>query len=110
MELATYDLLPTDDLFPIVFNIKNLKPINERFEYLDFISNNFLMNMGSMFVVWLFMCLQIIFHLVGTYTPLLKEKACCKKLTKWVSGGIFWGSFIEFLMQAYLEIGFAVAI
>jgi hypothetical protein len=56
-ELATYDLLPTDDLFPIVFGLKNLKPINERFEYMDFISTNFLMNLGSMFVVWCFMLL-----------------------------------------------------
>jgi hypothetical protein len=96
-ELATYDLLPTDDLFPIIFGFKDLKPINDRFEYMDFISTNFLMNMGSLFIVWCFMMIQAVIYVVGTYSPCLKNRPCCIKVTTFFTSGLFWSTLIEFL-------------
>jgi len=109
IELATYDLLPTDEFFPVMFNLKDLKPINERFNYLDFISSNFLMNMGSLFLVWLIMLLQTVLYLL-TSIKCWKENKCVTRVRNFSSGGLFWTGFIEFLMQAYLEIAFAVII
>merc|ERR1711957_516513 len=49
IDIATYDVLPTDDLFPPVFNLNTTEmvPLNERYNEFRFETKNLLLNMGS---------------------------------------------------------------
>ena len=39
-----------------------------------------------------------------------KEMNICVKFKDWVTKGLFWNSIIDFFIQAYIEVIFAIAI
>lgn len=48
--LVTFDLLPTDDWFPIIFAFPDNKTLNASFEDFDF-KQFFIMNLGNLFIM-----------------------------------------------------------
>ena len=51
IDVATFDILPTDDYFPIIFDLPETGAINESFESVDYGSTILLINLGTLFVV-----------------------------------------------------------
>lgn len=72
MQIASFDILPTDSFYDEFFDIAETEAINQNFDNLGFNSMFFLYNMGSLSIAWFVIPVLII---VGA---LLK---CCKPLS-----------------------------
>ena len=81
INIATFDILPTDDWYPVIFDFEldNEAPINERWEALGFETTNLIMNLGSIYVVFLYLIFS--FFMLGVTS--LK----CSKGKKWEQQG-----------------------
>jgi hypothetical protein len=51
-QAATFDVLYTDDWFPLVFGFGDLEPYNNQFEDNNLETMNLIMNLGSLFIVF----------------------------------------------------------
>jgi len=74
IEVVTFSLLPTDDWFPIWFNIPETKaigclddelPCDERFKEFDYSSTNFVINLGSLFLAGNLILFQFLLYYCG---------------------------------------------
>jgi hypothetical protein len=75
-DIVTFDLLPTDDYYPIIFSFPENKALNPRFADFDF-KQFFIMNMGSLFIVIIITLLQfIIYYLARCFNSFSR----CKKI------------------------------
>jgi len=72
MEIATFDLLPTDEIYPIIFNLdlEQEEPLNDQWASVGFDTGNFIMNMGSIFLAFLYLFLS--FAILG-----MTSFTCC---------------------------------
>ena len=108
IDVATFDILPTDDWFPIIFNLPETGAIDESFEEVDFGSTLLLLNLGTLFIVGVSIVLSFIFYYIAKAT----ENMC--KLSKTIGNylfiGLFWNSLIDYCMSSYIELAFAVVI
>jgi hypothetical protein len=52
IEMATFDVWPTDDWFPLIFqfNKEEFAPLNEKYNDFKFETQNFIMIMGSLYL------------------------------------------------------------
>ena len=48
MKIAAFDIIPTDDLFEIIFEVEPPDPITENFGTVGFETTYFLFNLGSL--------------------------------------------------------------
>jgi len=109
IDIATYDVLPTDDLFPPVFNLNTTEmvPLNERYNEFRFETKNLLLNMGSLFCIFLFTIFQ--FMVLGiTSIKCIRDHRHVAKVRRAVTGDLVWSSVITFFFAAYSEILFSV--
>ena len=75
LEIATFDIVPTDDFYPQIFNLDtdNMEPLNKHYEAANFETQNLLLNMGSLLLVLLFIKLK--FFVIGiTKMNRIKDK------------------------------------
>jgi hypothetical protein len=82
IELATYDILPTDDIYPTVLNlpVEGLKPVNKNYDELKYETKNFLFNVGSLFLIFMFMLAQTIFYGFLRCFPCFVQNDCLRKV------------------------------
>jgi len=106
IQVATFDILPTDDYFPLMFNLPDTGAINERFAEVDYGSTLLIMNLGTLFVVAF--CMAINYMIYPCFRNC--EGKCCQKFSAWLLQGLFWYDLIDFCMQSYIELAFAVVI
>jgi len=66
------------------------------------------MNLGSLFLIFLWIVFQALVWILTSGPG--RNLTCCKTVKKKLTTGLFWGSVLEFMMQAYLEICFAVVL
>lgn len=66
LEIATYDVFPTDDWFPPVFGLDtdNMEPLSEPYNEANFETQNILLNMGSLLMVFFFILLKFLIILL----------------------------------------------
>ena len=50
MTIASFDIIPTDDLYASMFKLPESEPINQNFEIIGYESIYFVMNLGSLFI------------------------------------------------------------
>lgn len=104
--MATFDILPTDDYFPVIFDLPDTGAINERFADVDYGSTILIMNLGTLFVVAVSMAANYLLYF------------CCHKCTgrrcdkwnSWLLEGLFWTSLVDYCMESYIEVAYAVVI
>ena len=102
--VAIFDILPTDDMYPEVFTQlpEDVDPYSEKFDRLDFGSPFIVMNLGTLFIIFL---AYLLLYLVYPITVLLgKFNIFCSKRAKCIEKMIFWNHVIVFLQEAFLEI------
>ena len=103
--VATFDILPTDELFPLIFpNIPEIDAYSPKFDRLGYGSMFIIMNMGTMLIV--------LFYYLALYLVVLpcarlsakfgsrRGKRTEKKLRK----VLFWDHAIVFLQEGFMEI------
>ena len=102
--VATFDILPTDDMYSEVFTglPEDVDPYSEKFDRLDYGSPFTVMNMSTLFIIFL---AYIILYLIYPITLLLgRFNIFCNKRAKCIEKMIFWNHAIVFLQEAFLEI------
>jgi hypothetical protein len=73
MSIATFDLLPTDDIYPVIFDFEldAEEPLNDQWDACDFGTKNFIMNMGSLYLVFVYLIFCLLMLGLG-------KLRCCK--------------------------------
>jgi hypothetical protein len=110
-DIATFDMMPTDDYFPGMFNLreKEFKPVNARFLAFKFETQNFLMILGSLFVIFLWIISRFIIGACLSCKCCQKNK-CMRKLKNWLNEGLVWNDCIDYVFSAYAELLFALCL
>ena len=57
ISFVTFDLLPTDDWFPVWFDIRETEPLSKQFNDYDYGQTVFIMNLGTLWIAFLVICL-----------------------------------------------------
>jgi len=110
-QLAIYDILPSDELYPGFFSIPTelFPPINERFNQAGYETTNTLMLLGSIFILFLFILIKAIF-----YATQIIDRGCrnkyVTKVRNFMIDGLVWNAPLDFIITGYFPIAFAVMI
>jgi hypothetical protein len=103
LTIATFDVLKTDDWFPILFNFSKSSPLNERFGEI-FETTILIMNLGTLWLVGIYCMIMYLL-----YFALYKcEVPCIEKFRQKLATSLFWNGTIDFLNQGYIEFVFSV--
>jgi hypothetical protein len=111
IEMATYDVWPTDDWFPLIFHFRQDKfvPLNEKYNDFKFETQNFIMIMGSLYIQFAILIFKfLIFGLLSI--SCIRDYKYVAKVRIFLTDGLFWNEVFEFLFGAYTEILFALVI
>ena len=94
--VATFDILPTDDIFPSVFqDLPEDDAYSDKFERLNIGSKFLIMNMGTMLLIFLLYCL--LFLIYPCLFKLRKHLKCTKKAHYKLKKILFWSHPILFI-------------
>jgi hypothetical protein len=109
--VATFDIVPTDEFFPSLFHLNEMgfQPLNERYEDFNMETQNFIMILGSIFLIFLLILTRLLF-LGVTSLPLIRDVPSIISFRNKVTEGLAWNEVIEFLMGAYAEILFGICL
>jgi len=104
MEIATFDLIDTDDVYEEVFNMSiDEEPYTESFSDMGYETNNIILNMGTVFLV--------IFSNILAFAVILifriMQRCCCKARLKKYADKLYntlvWNGVIRLVLEGYLE-------
>ena len=101
--VATFDILPTDDMFPLVLaELPEEDAYTDKFDRLNYGSVFTVMNMGTLLIIFLYyVVLYSIYPCVRLGKNHLKW---CNKLEKKLNGMLFWNHAIVFIQEGFIEI------
>jgi hypothetical protein len=102
IQIITFDLLPTDDFYPLIFAFPEATNLNVPFADFDF-GRFFIMNMGSLFIVIIVTLLQFPIYYIA-------KAVGCKKVQNYYAESQFWTTPLDVIMGSYIEIVFACCI
>lgn len=108
IEICSFKVLPTDEINEILFFFPDVEPFNLNFQEMGITSIFALPNLGSTLYILAFYVVLIIFALVVKYIG--QYCKCCKKLHLSLYKAIFWGGFLRFWMEIYLDVGLCTAL
>jgi len=110
ISVATFDIVPTDDLFPAVFPSlpEDDEAFNDKFDRMDIGSRFMVMNMGTMLIVLSFYGFLFIIYPCCRYVK--KDAKCARKYEPQIRKMLFWTHIILFLQEGYLDLLLAGAI
>ena len=79
ISVATFEILPTDDIFPNIFSLPfDLdEPFNDKFDRMDIGSRFIVMNMGTMFMVLCFYLVLLVIY--PCFKFLRNDLRCARK-------------------------------
>jgi len=108
--MAVYDILPTDDFYPDLFdiNMEEFPPISQRYSDSGWETTSFIMLLGSMFLLFLWMFVKAFFWVLTAYRVFGRNRHLDKVLDFFVDG-LFWTTPLEFIIEGYFPIAFAVS-
>ena len=100
--LATFELIPTDDLFEEIFYFPELEPFSESFETCDLETNLFLSNIGFMLVIILLHVLFVILHASIHYFR--NSGKLINKVYNKLGPYLYWNGLLRLYMEMFFEI------
>eukprot|EP00352_Strombidinopsis_acuminata_P009666 CAMPEP_0176349552 /NCGR_PEP_ID=MMETSP0126-20121128/8747_1 /TAXON_ID=141414 ORGANISM="Strombidinopsis acuminatum, Strain SPMC142" /NCGR_SAMPLE_ID=MMETSP0126 /ASSEMBLY_ACC=CAM_ASM_000229 /LENGTH=212 /DNA_ID=CAMNT_0017698993 /DNA_START=215 /DNA_END=853 /DNA_ORIENTATION=- len=104
IEIATFDLVDTDDIYEDTFQMTvDEESYTESFGELGYETNNIILNMGTVFIIFLinlvaFMCMGLL--------RLIKRCCCEARFGRWhdkLHDAFIWNGVIRFVLEGYLE-------
>jgi len=110
INIATFDIIPKDDWYPIIFSLPAEKPKNEKFNMLGLGSYFFIMNMGTLFLALSIIYVQVLLLFIVKYCWKGEKRRCCRKFEGFLEEDLFWNTIIRFVYASYIEIVFAVSL
>jgi hypothetical protein len=117
VNIATFDIIPKDDWYPIWFSLPIDEPFTERFKDLGLGSKFFIMNFGTLFIALVILQIQTFCWLFVAMCnhgnkrwSLQSNKRCLQRAEEALGNDLFFNSFIRFIYASFIEIVFAVAL
>ena len=105
-EVVSYEVLPTDEIYPLYFDFPEHEMLNERFERMNYDSYYSIMGLGFLLIiiVWLLALYPIYFLLW------LCRLRCRwpENIMKWLWSTLFWKQWILFVDASFLELTLVV--
>ena len=109
IQVATFDILPTDDWFPIVLTeLPEEDPYSDKFDRLNYGSVFTIMNMGTMLIIFLYYALLYVIYPVMWFFARFSKRV--RKLSSKLEDMLFWNHGIVFIQEGFLEIMIAAYI
>jgi len=106
MMVASFNLLPTDQLFDKYVELTPTEPQSANFESLGYETRNLLKNLGLLFFLF---ALHLIMFLIFSILHRCRSKGPnYEALYKWVRKHAIGTVFIRFFMESYLEVAVSV--
>jgi len=103
LTIATFDVLPTDDINAYFFTFHDGEPIAKNFEDFGYEKRNFIQNLGSIYyffplvAIWLLLLVLLkLLALSGFSGP--------QKWYLWLKNKLFWNFLLRLLIESYLEL------
>ena len=111
IQVATFDFLPTDDIYPIFFTeLPEDSPFTDKFDRMNIGSRYLVMNMGTMFLIFTFYAVLYVlypfFFCCARNFKFKRCKACRKKTKPW----LFYNHTIVFVQEGFLDFLIGAAI
>ena len=98
MQIAAFDVVPTDDIFTAVFMTDAPDALNDNFETVGFETTQFMYNLGSLaFALASFPILA----LIALVLNLFKNNAAAIIRARKIEKGIYWNSTIRVILESY---------
>ena len=116
MEVANFDIVPLENIFPEIFEMPDGESFNEVLESFDFDSPYFIYNVGSPLLIILFVFLVILFLFALDYTPKCRNyrlknlQKFCQFRTKGIHSTMFWSTPISILQETFMIVVFSLLI
>jgi hypothetical protein len=106
IQVATFQLIDTDEIFPLILDLdtKEEKPYNSRFNTCGFGGTNFVMTLGSLYIVFMW----LLFKLVILATTCGFKNKYCLKVRHFFTSHLLWSEVIDYMLQSYIDLSFAV--
>lgn len=67
INIVTFDILPTDDIYPYIFNLPESDPISTAFEDFDYGTTDYVYNMGSMLIIGSVLLIQFPIYYIAKW-------------------------------------------
>lgn len=101
--MATFDILPTDDIFPLFFTqLPEQDAFSDKFDRLGYGSMFILMNLGTMLLVFIYYSILYMIYPCARLAKPYFDRAY--KLEQSLKGMLFWNHAIVFLQEGLIEI------
>lgn len=109
MSIAAFDFYDFTDAVHMLFEVEPTDPIDSHFEAIGFESQYLLVNMGSLFIGYIFYAMML-FFITPTARCCKKKCNCCVKFSKKTRRDTYWGSLLTLLNESYVILTVCVLI
>ena len=116
MEIANFDIIPVENLFPEVFDMPDGEAFNDVLESFDFDAPYFIYNVGSPFIIMILVFALILSLFIIEYTPkcrnyrLKRIQKFFRLRTKGIHGTMFWSTPISILQETFMIVLFSLLV
>ena len=99
MNIAAFDILPTDYIYDLIFKVENKEPLSANFEAMGFESLWLIYNLGSLFLISL--CIPILIALLPAIKFLSFYSGKGQKIYQRLKQLLFWNLQITLITESY---------
>ena len=103
INIATFDLIPTDLIYPSIYDFEESEPYNIYFDTVGISSVFLAENMGTAYVMTHIFIVCYLF--VGLFILLRNTCSCALRFSNFLKRVFLWNILIVFIMEAYIETG-----
>ena len=99
IEIVTFEIFPTDDWYPLWFDLKTTKPFSTQFAAFDYGDTTFMLLIGSLwiFIVFLLLKYPLFFLVRGS------KYRFSNSIANFLRKELFWTGPVDLLLTGYIE-------
>jgi len=102
LNIAAFDVFPTDDIFDWFFIFKPSEPVTARFGALGYETKYFVKNMGTAFIIGVVFAILLILTLFLYVLNKIVNISVTEKVANWVYRMVCWNPILRFLIESYI--------
>jgi len=110
LNIAAFDVLPTDDIFDWFFEFKSSEPVTEKFGALGYETKYFVKNMGTVFIVGVIFVILLVLTLFLHVLNKIVNISVTEKVANWMYRMVCWNPILRLLIESYIFIALSCCI
>jgi len=110
LKIASFDFLPTDDIYDWLFEFKSSEPVTEKFGALGYETKYFVKNMGTVFIVGVILAILLVLTLFLYVLNAIFNLSVTDKVANWMYRMVCWNQILRFLIESYMLIALSCCI